>query len=107
MLTVVFSLTRNRHDGTPSLRILRPRVENRTISGGRLRLLADIHGFLDNLKALELLKSDEISRYILHCNSGLPVVTKNFEMLIKIENSNSLVASMTAFELTSAEMRFC
>jgi hypothetical protein len=61
--------------------------------------------------ALEVLTSDEMSRHILHCNSGLPtatasVVATGFEMVIEIDQSNSLAASIATFKLTSSKTLF-
>lgn len=72
----MFSFTRNGPDGTPSLRILRPSFENRTIFGSRLRrwLLADIHGFLDNLKAPIELVEYRVKFYRLAISSILESV---------------------------------
>jgi tyrosyl-tRNA synthetase len=70
ILTIVFSFTRNGHDGTPSLRILRPSFENRTIFG----CLPISTGFLDNLKAPIELVEYRVKFYRLAISSILESV---------------------------------
>jgi tyrosyl-tRNA synthetase len=105
ILTVVFSFTRNGPDGTPSLWILRSSFENRTIFGSRLRpLLADIHGFLDNLKAPIELVEYRVKFYRLAISSMLESVgvpTERLQFVLGSSFQKSPEYAMDVYRLCS------